>query len=96
MWTITAAASRWCSSAGGRDLQSAVGTELTNRELRQLLLDAEGTDWAFVHRVTGRFGHDLRYSVEIRRVQAELEYKPLLPFEQGLADVAQRYRDNRA
>jgi dTDP-glucose 4,6-dehydratase len=37
------------------------GTELTNLELTQLLLDATGKDWSYVDRVTDRLGHDLRY-----------------------------------
>ena len=72
------------------------GTELTNIELTQLLLDATGKDWSYVDRVTDRLGHDLRYSVDIGKIQAELGYEPQVPFEQGLADVVQWYRDNRA
>jgi dTDP-glucose 4,6-dehydratase len=72
------------------------GTELTNRELTQLLLDATGKDWSYVDRVADRLGHDLRYSVDISKIRAELGYEPLVPFEQGLADVVQWYRDNRA
>ncbi len=72
------------------------GTELTNKELTQLLLDATGKDWSYVDRVADRLGHDLRYSVDISKIRAELGYEPLVPFEQGLADVVQWYRDNRA
>lgn len=71
------------------------GTELTNKELTQLLLDATGTDWSFVDRVQDRLGHDLRYSVDIGKIQSELGYAPLVPFETGLTDVVQWYRDNR-
>jgi len=72
------------------------GTELTNVELTERLLAATGTDWSFVDRVADRLGHDLRYSVDISKIQAELGYTPLVPFEQGLADVVQWYRDNRS
>jgi len=72
------------------------GTELTNRELTQLLLDATGKDWSSVDKVQDRLGHDLRYSVDISKIQAELGYRPLVPFEIGLAEVVQWYRDNRA
>src|SRR6478752_4968144 len=47
-------------------------------------------------RVGDRLGHDLRYSVDISKIQSELGYEPLVPFQQGLADVVQWYRDNRA
>ena len=46
-------------------------------------------------RVEDRKGHDLRYSVDISKIRGELGYEPLVPFEQGLADVVQWYRDNR-
>ncbi|WP_424463416.1 dTDP-glucose 4,6-dehydratase [Pseudoclavibacter helvolus] len=72
------------------------GTELTNKELTQLLLDATGKDWSYVDRVQDRLGHDLRYSVDISKIQRELGYEPKVPFEQGLADVVQWYRDNRS
>ncbi|MBB5632675.1 dTDP-glucose 4,6-dehydratase [Cryobacterium mesophilum] len=72
------------------------GTELTNRELTQMLLDATGHDWSYVDPVEDRKGHDLRYSVDIGKISAELGYAPQVPFEQGLADVVQWYRDNRA
>jgi len=72
------------------------GTELTNKELTQLLLDATGKDWSYVDRVQDRLGHDLRYSVDISKIRDELGYEPLVPFETGLAEVVQWYRDNRA
>ena len=72
------------------------GTELSNLELTQLLLDATGKDWSSVDRVADRLGHDLRYSVDISKIRDELGYAPLVPFEAGLADVVQWYRDNRA
>ncbi len=71
------------------------GTELTNKELTQLLLDATGKTWDSVEHVADRLGHDLRYSVDISKIRAELGYEPQVPFEQGLADVVQWYRDNR-
>jgi dTDP-glucose 4,6-dehydratase len=72
------------------------GTELTNLELTQLLLDATGRDWSFVDRVPDRLGHDLRYSVDITKIRSELGYEPRVPFGRGLTDVVQWYRDNRA
>ncbi|GGF14018.1 dTDP-glucose 4,6-dehydratase [Subtercola lobariae] len=72
------------------------GTELSNIELTNLLLDATGRDWSAVDHVEDRKGHDQRYSVDITKINRELGYTPLVPFEQGLADVVQWYRDNRA
>ena len=72
------------------------GTELTNRELTQLLLDATGRDWSYVDHVEDRKGHDLRYSVDITKITTELGYRPEVPFDRGLADVVAWYRENRA
>lgn len=71
------------------------GTELSNTELTQLLLDATGSDWSSVDRVEDRKGHDLRYSVDISKITAELGYRPQVSFSQGLADVVAWYRENR-
>jgi dTDP-glucose 4,6-dehydratase len=71
------------------------GTELSNIELTNLLLEATGRDWSAVDHVEDRKGHDQRYSVDIAKINRELGYAPLVPFEQGLADVVQWYRNNR-
>ncbi len=72
------------------------GTELSNRDLTMKLLESTGRDWSYVEPVEDRKGHDLRYSVDISKIERELGYTPAVPFEQGLADVVQWYRDNRA
>ncbi len=72
------------------------GTEMSNKELTQLLLDATGRGWEYVVTVEDRLGHDLRYSVDITKISDELGYSPQVPFEQGLASTVQWYRDNRA
>lgn len=71
------------------------GTELTNKELTGLLLEATGRDWSSVTPVADRKGHDRRYSVDIGKISADLGYRPQVPFSEGLADVVQWYRDNR-
>lgn len=72
------------------------GTELSNRELTELLLEATGRTWESVDHVADRLGHDLRYSVDITKISEELGYQPQVAFEEGLADVVAWYRDNRA
>jgi dTDP-glucose 4,6-dehydratase len=81
---------------GGEVYNIGGGTELTNRELTERLLAAMGADWSSVEQVQDRKGHDRRYSVDISKIRAELGYEPQVPFEQGLADTVQWYRDNRA
>lgn len=72
------------------------GTEVTNKELTGLLLDACGAGWDMVEHVEDRKGHDLRYSLSIAKIQEELGYTPQVSFEQGLADTVRWYRENRA
>ncbi|MBM7770062.1 dTDP-glucose 4,6-dehydratase [Actinokineospora baliensis] len=72
------------------------GTELTNRELTDLLLAATGTDESFVRPVVDRKAHDRRYSVDITKIATELGYAPRVSFQDGLADTVAWYRDNRA
>jgi dTDP-glucose 4,6-dehydratase len=71
------------------------GTELTNRELTELLVQASGKDWGSVQPVDDRKGHDRRYSVDITKISDELGYAPAVPFEQGLADTIDWYRTHR-
>jgi dTDP-glucose 4,6-dehydratase len=71
------------------------GTELTNKELTRRLLEATGAGWDMVEQVPDRLGHDLRYSVDISKIRAELGYEPKVPFEQGLAETVDWYRTHR-
>jgi dTDP-glucose 4,6-dehydratase len=71
------------------------GTELTNKELTGLLLDAASVGWDRVQAVEERQGHDRRYSVDISKISAELGYKPQVPFETGLAETLGWYQDNQ-
>ena len=71
------------------------GTELTNKELTGLLLEATGRDWTAVVPVEDRKGHDLRYSVDISKITKELGYEPQVPFDKGLAETVEWYRNNR-
>ncbi|MBQ1022667.1 dTDP-glucose 4,6-dehydratase [Micromonospora sp. D93] len=72
------------------------GTELTNKELTGLLLDACGAGWDRVVPVTDRKGHDRRYSLDITKISEELGYHPSITLDQGLADTVRWYRDNRS
>jgi len=73
------------------------GTELTNAELTDRLIEATGRDESYIERINDPRGggHDRRYSVDISKIHNELGYSPLVPFDQGLADTIAWYRDNR-
>jgi dTDP-glucose 4,6-dehydratase len=70
------------------------GTELTNRELTERILAAFGVGWERVREVEDRKGHDRRYSVDITKISTELGYAPQHPFDEGLAETVQWYREH--
>ncbi|MCB0915749.1 MAG: dTDP-glucose 4,6-dehydratase [Actinobacteria bacterium] len=70
------------------------GTELTNKELTFMILEAMGAGEEMMKRVADRKGHDLRYSVDISKISAEFGYAPAVPFEQGLAETIEWYQTN--
>lgn len=72
------------------------GTELTNKELTELLLQACGREWDDgVTYVQDRKGHDRRYSVDCTKIRDELGYRPRVSFADGLAETVNWYRGNR-
>ncbi|MFB7511064.1 dTDP-glucose 4,6-dehydratase, partial [Streptomyces broussonetiae] len=72
------------------------GTELSNRELTGLLLEACGAGWDRVAHVADRKGHDLRYSVDWSKARDELGYRPHRDFTAGPGGTVAWYREHRA
>jgi dTDP-glucose 4,6-dehydratase len=79
--------------AAGEYYNIGGGTELTNKQLTEMLLAATGRDWSFVQPVEDRKGHDRRYSIDGSKLAA-LGYTPQIRFEDGLAATVQWFRDN--
>jgi dTDP-glucose 4,6-dehydratase len=71
------------------------GTELTNRRLTELLLEATGHDWAMVEHVPDRKGHDRRYSLDTTKISNELGYAPAVSFVEGIMGTVAWYRQRR-
>jgi dTDP-glucose 4,6-dehydratase len=72
------------------------GTELTNIELTHKILKAMGVGEEFIQPVEDRKGHDLRYSVDISKINKELGYSPQVNFEEGLEQTINWYKNNDA
>jgi dTDP-glucose 4,6-dehydratase len=72
------------------------GTELTNVELTHKILEAMGVGEEFIQPVEDRKGHDLRYSVDISKINKELGYFPQVNFEKGLLQTITWYKNNEA
>ncbi|HEX6873573.1 MAG TPA: dTDP-glucose 4,6-dehydratase [Micromonosporaceae bacterium] len=81
---------------GGEVYHIGGGTELTNKELTERLLEACGAGWDMVSYVPDRKGHDRRYALDISKSSAELGYAPTVTFDDGLAATVAWYRDNRS
>jgi dTDP-glucose 4,6-dehydratase len=71
------------------------GTELTNVELTHKILKAMGVGEEFIQPVEDRKGHDLRYSVDISKINKELGYSPQVNFEEGLLQTINWYKNNQ-
>jgi dTDP-glucose 4,6-dehydratase len=72
------------------------GRELTNNEITSLILKVMGADENSIEYVEDRKGHDLRYSVDWKKINRELGYEPQVEFEDGLFETIEWYRKNRA
>jgi dTDP-glucose 4,6-dehydratase len=72
------------------------GSETTNIEVTEMILDAMGADEFSIEHVNDRRGHDFRYSVDWTKINRELGYVPQVKFEDGLRDTIKWYRENEA
>ena len=68
------------------------GQELTNKELTSIILEKMGRDDSSIEFVQDRLGHDLRYSVSIEKISAELGYEPRVRFEDGISETIKWYK----
>ena len=69
-------------------------TELTNLELTHTLLELLGKPKSLIKYVTDRAGHDLRYAIDCAKAERELGWTPQVPFQDGLRDTVEWYRQN--
>jgi dTDP-glucose 4,6-dehydratase len=69
------------------------GTDLTNKQLTELILRACGADWNSVEYVTDRPSNDIRYAMDWDKIRA-LGYRPVRALDSGLAETVEWYRSN--
>lgn len=62
----------------------------------RLLGRPEGADLDLITYVTDRLGHDARYAIDSRKLQAELGWEPSLQFEEGIEKTVRWYLENEA
>lgn len=68
--------------------------ERTNLALTHTLLHAMNRPASLIKYVHDRPGHDRRYAIDCAKAERELGWRPLVPFEQGLADTVAWYLAN--
>jgi dTDP-glucose 4,6-dehydratase len=68
---------------------------LPNREVVELILAQLGKPLSLMTTVTDRPGHDRRYAITTEKIEKATGWRAEVPFEQGLAQTIQWYRENR-
>ncbi len=71
------------------------GTQLTNLELTDQILEIMGNGKESIEYVEDRKGHDLRYSVDITKISTELGYEPRVSWKQGIKETINWYQENQ-
>ncbi len=69
-------------------------SERYNIEVTRLVLELTGKPETLIRHVTDRLGHDRRYAVDCSLAERELNWRPTVTFEAGLADTVNWYRTN--
>ena len=72
------------------------GTELTNEELTFQILSMMNCAKDKIRFVEDRLGHDMRYSVDASKIEKELNFKPTIEWELGLATTIEWYKANQS
>lgn len=88
---IVAAAER---GEAGRVYNFGGDAERTNLTVVRAILRALGKPEDRVEHVKDRKGHDRRYAIDFSRAEAELDWRPSVTFEEGLADTMRWYLAN--
>jgi dTDP-glucose 4,6-dehydratase len=69
------------------------GNEVPNRELARRILATLGKPETLFTTVADRLGHDRRYALDCRKLKG-LGWAPEVPFEQGMRETLEWYRNN--
>ena len=72
------------------------GSELSNIEISQEILWLMGEDKTKIRYVSDRLGHDFRYSVDCKKIQHLLGFRPLIDLKIGLAETVRWYQENES
>jgi len=65
-----------------------------NIEVTRKIIEFFNGDESCIEYVEDRLGHDFRYAIDSSKIRAELDWVPVIKFEEGLAETIQWYLDN--
>jgi dTDP-glucose 4,6-dehydratase len=77
----------------GETYNVGADNERANIDLARQILHILGKPEKLLTSVKDRPGHDRRYAIESKKLQAELAWKPVVHFEDGLVSTVEHYRD---
>ncbi|MEY2567830.1 MAG: dTDP-glucose 4,6-dehydratase [Actinomycetota bacterium] len=80
----------------GETYHVGTGVERSIEQIADTVLDALGKPRDLKKIVPDRPGHDRRYLLDATKIRRELGWEPTIPWESGIAETVDWYRDNRA
>jgi dTDP-glucose 4,6-dehydratase len=69
-------------------------SERYNIDVTRIILNLCAKPESLIRHVTDRLGHDRRYAINCAKAKAELNWRPTVSFEEGLASTVEWYRAN--
>ena len=78
----------------GETYNIGTGTEMTNLEMVEILLDELGKSKSLIQHVEDRMGHDRRYCLDVHKVMA-LGWEPNYTHEDAIRATVRWYQDNQ-
>ncbi len=84
----------WKAGRAGEVYNLGGRCEKTNLDLTHTLLRLLGKPDSLIRYVKDRPGHDRRYAIDCSKAERELGWKPTIPFEEGLKQTVEWYRQN--
>jgi dTDP-glucose 4,6-dehydratase len=70
--------------------------ELPNRDVTWMILDNLGKPRDLIEKVGDRPAHDRRYAIDYSKIHAELGWKPLTPFREGIVRTIEWYKSHES
>ena len=71
------------------------GNELFNSEITSIILNLLGFEEEMIEYVADRQGHDLRYAIDISKVEKDLGWYPEVDFDAGIKHTINWYKNNK-